>query len=360
MFMKFLLYIIFAFCSFNASFCLANTKQNSTLNTTKKGYFQAVKRDRLQITGSSTVYPFVATVAETFGRETGFKTPVVEAVGTGGGFKVFCEGVGHNFPDFTNASRVILPSEAEECQKNNISFAEIKLGYDGIVVANTLKSQVFSLSKHDLFLALASYVPSPDGSQLITNNYKTWQQINKNLPDLPIIIYGPPSSSGTRDSFIELVLEEVCLQNALFIKTYPDNKIRKKKCAQIRLDGAFIEAGENDNLIVQKLLNNQNAFGIFGFSFLEENKHLLQPVKINNISPSFANITNKSYSISRPLFIYAKLNQINSMGIAEFIKEITSTHTIGSDGYLLQKGLVPLSYNELIEERSKIAKILGN
>ncbi len=360
MFMKFLLYIIFAFFSFNASFCLANTKQNTSLNIKKNSYFQTTKRDRLQISGSSTVYPFVATVAETFGRETGFKTPVVEAVGTGGGFKVFCEGVGYNFPDFTNASRIILPSEVEKCQKNNINFIEIKLGYDGIVVANTIKSQAFSLSKHDLFLALASYVPSDDGSKLIVNPYKTWQQINKNLANLPIIVYGPPASSGTRDSFVELVLEDVCLQDNLFIKTYPDIKMRKKKCSQIRLDGAFIEAGENDNLIVQKLLNNQNAFGIFGFSFLEENKHLLQPVKINNITPSFANITNKLYSISRPLFIYAKLNQINSMGIAEFITEIVSAHTIGPDGYLLQKGLVSLSYNELVEERSKIAKILGN
>ncbi len=360
MFMKLLLYVISVLFAFN--FSIDANFANANENFEAKNYFSnSIARDRLQITGSSTVYPFIATVAETFGRETGFKTPVVEAVGTGGGFKIFCEGVGYNFPDFTNSSRVISASEIERCQKNHINFAEIKLGYDGIVVANTVKSPVFSLSKQDIFLALASKVASADGLKIIANPYKNWQQINKNLPNLPIVIYGPPSTSGTRDSFVELVLEDVCLNHELFIQNYPDRKIRQKKCSQIRADGVFIEAGENDNLIVQKLLNNQNAFGIFGFSFLEENKHLLQSVNINQIKPTFESIANKAYEISRPLFIYAKINQMHSMpSIVDFIKEIISQHTIGKDGYLLQKGLVPLSHDELVEVRVKIAKIIGN
>jgi phosphate transport system substrate-binding protein len=362
--MRFLLcFISFLFIyNFLINSSFANVKKNFEQNLGVKNYFHNQhKRDRLHITGSSTVYPFIASVAETFGRETGFKTPVVEAVGTGGGFKVFCEGVGYNFPDFTNASRVISASEIERCQKNNVNFVEIKLGYDGIVVANTIHSSVFSLSKQDLFLALASNIISSEGLKIISNPYKNWQQINKNLPNLPIVIYGPPATSGTRDSFVELILEDFCLKNEAFIKYYPDKQKRQKKCRQIRTDGIFIEAGENDNLIVQKLLNNHNAFGIFGFSFLEENKHLLQPVDINQVKPTFENITNKTYQISRPLFIYAKINQLNSTpSIKEFIQEIISHHTLGKDGYLLQKGLVPLSYNELENAKKEILKILEN
>lgn len=324
-------------------------------------FFINTNRDRLQITGSSTVYPFVSTIAETFGRETKFKTPVVESIGTGGGFKIFCQGIGSNFPDFTNASRSILATEAEICKQNSINFIEIKLGYDGIVIANTNKSLPLNLNKQDIFLALSPLVPSTDGQKLIPNPYKNWSEVNAKLANMPIVFYGPPPSSGTRDSFVELVLEHTCLDHPLFIANFADKKERKRACGKIRSDGVFIEVGENDNLIVQKLLGNKQALGIFGYSFLSENNHILQASKIDNVSPSFDSIMNRSYTVSRPLFIYAKTNKLKiTTGMIDFIKEIISKNTIGKDGYLLQKGLVPLSDHELEQIRSEITKLLSD
>ena len=309
--------------------------------------FKTSQRSNIQIVGSSTVYPFVATIAETFGRETKFKTPIVEATGTGGGFKLFCSGAGYEFPDFVNASREIKQSEKEKCLKNGINVGEIKIGYDGIVLANSINGQKYNLTKSQIFLALSAQVPN-DSGELVDNFYKNWHEIDQNLPKIKIAIYGPPSTSGTRDAFVELVMLEACIKNSAFLKKYPDEKILHKKCQIIRSDGAFIEAGENDNLIVQKLKNDKNALGIFGFSFLQENQNSIQSSLISNTVPTLENIVSGSYKISRPLYIYYKKEHLDLIdGMKEFIAEIVNKNTLGNEGYLLQAGLIPLSNQEI-------------
>ena len=309
--------------------------------------FKSSQRSHIQIVGSSTVYPFVSTIAETFGRETQFKTPIVEATGTGGGFKLFCSGIGYDFPDFVNASRKIKPSEKEKCAKNNINVGEIKIGYDGIVLANSVNGQKYNLTKSQIFLALSAKVPNDKG-ELVDNFYNNWQEIDKNLPKIKIAIYGPPSTSGTRDAFVELIMLDVCIKNPIFIKNYSDEKVLHKKCQIIRSDGAFIEAGENDNLIVQKLKNDKDALGIFGFSFIQENQNSIQPSLINNATPTLENIVSGVYKISRPLYIYYKKEHLNLIdGMKEFIAEIVNKNTLGNEGYLLQTGLIPLSNQEI-------------
>ncbi|OFW81324.1 MAG: phosphate ABC transporter substrate-binding protein [Alphaproteobacteria bacterium RIFCSPLOWO2_01_FULL_40_26] len=317
--------------------------------------FRPKSRSHIHIVGSSTVYPFTAVIAETFGRDTEFKTPIVESTGTGGGFKLFCSGVGYNFPDFSNASRPIQKSEIKKCAENGVKdISEIKIGYDGIVLANSTSGIKYKLTKKQVFLALADKVP--DSDKLITNPYKKWSDIDSSLPKINIAIYGPPTTSGTRDAFVELVMEDVCDSMPEFISVFPDTKIRKKKCQIIRSDGAFIEAGENDNLIVQKLKNDPDAMGIFGFSFLEENHDFIQPVEINKIMPSFDSIVSGTYSVSRPLFIYFKKEHLGLIrGMREFVHEIVSRNTIGNDGYLLQKGLIPLTDLELKKVRDETA-----
>ena len=309
--------------------------------------FKSSHRPYIQIVGSSTVYPFVATISETFGRDTKFRTPIVEATGTGGGFKLFCSGVGYEFPDFVNASREIKYSEKEKCLQNGVNVGEIKIGYDGIVLANSVNGQKYNLSKAQIFLALSEQVPNNNG-ELVNNFYQNWHEIDEKLPNIKIVIYGPPSTSGTRDAFVELVMLEPCMKNPAFMAKYSDEKIRHKKCQIIRSDGIFIEAGENDNLIVQKLKNNKDALGIFGFSFLQENQNSIQPSLIGNIAPSLKSIISNSYKISRPLYVYYKKEHLNLIdGMKEFIAEIVSKNTLGNEGYLLQNGLIPLSNQEI-------------
>jgi len=320
---------------------------NLAFGATLDNLFKTSQRNYIQIVGSSTVYPFVATISETFGRETKFKTPIVETTGTGGGFKLFCSGIGYGFPDFVNASRKIKDSEKEKCAKNGINAGEIKLGFDGIVLANSLDGQKYNLTKEQIFLALSSKVANAKG-ELVDNFYNNWHEIDKNLPNKKIAIYGPPSTSGTRDAFVDLVMLDICMKNTIFIKNYSDEKVRHKKCQIIRSDGAFIEAGENDNLIVQKLKNDKDALGIFGFSFLQENQKSIQSSFINGSTPSLENIVSGVYKISRPLYIYYKKEHLNLIdGMKEFIAEIISKNTLGNEGYLLQNGLIPLSNQEI-------------
>lgn len=314
----------------------------------------ASSRNYISIVGSSTVYPFAAVIAEEFGRNAKIKnpkakTPIVEATGTGGGFKLFCSGVGYNYPDFSNASRPIEKSEIKKCAESGVNdVVEIKIGYDGIVLANSIKGIKYNLTKAQIFLALADEIPDANSGNLVKNNYQKWSDVDKNLPEIDIAIYGPPSTSGTRDAFVELVMEEPCMALEQYKTVYQDKKIRQKKCHTIRSDGKFIEAGENDNLIVQKLKNDKDALGIFGFSFLEENHEVIQSALINNVVPSFENIVSGSYPVSRPLFIYFKKEHLSLIPqMREFVKEIISKDTIGKDGYLLQKGLIPLTDDEL-------------
>ncbi len=323
--------------------------------------FKAQKRNHIQIVGSSTVYPFTAVIAETFGRDTKFKTPIVESTGTGGGFKLFCLGVGYGFPDFANASRKIELSELKKCAESGVkNVLEIKIGYDGIVLANAVSDIKYSLTKEEIFLALAEKVPAKNKKELIANPYQKWSDINPKLPKIEIAVYGPPTTSGTRDAFVELVMEDACKNLPEFIAAFPDSKVRKKKCHMIRSDGKFIEAGENDNLIVQKLKHDESALGIFGFSFLEENHSSIQSATINGVVPSFNTIVSGAYPVSRPLFIYAKKEHFALvLGMKEFVLEIISKNTLGNDGYLLQKGLIPLTDLELKKVRDEITNNLN-
>jgi phosphate transport system substrate-binding protein len=303
-------------------------------------------RKHLHLVGSSTIYPFMAMVVEDFARvvkisDPQFRAAIIEANGTGGGFKLFCSGVGEQFPDFINASRQITASETLECKKNKISQpAEINIGYDGIVLANKADGQNFSLSIDVLHLALLANIVDSQG-KIIANPYRYWNEIDKSLPALPIKIYGPPASSGTRDSFVELAITEPCLKNSQMIKIYPNSKERKSHCQIIRTDDAFIEAGENDNLIVQKLINDKDALGIFGFSFLQANSTVIKAVKIDSQSPSIENIAKGTYKLARPLFVYYKKEHLPlAYKMQDFVAELSSDAVIGKNGSLAEKGLI--------------------
>lgn len=310
----------------------------------------AAGRNTISVVGSSTVYPFATVVAEKFGKKTSFSTPKIESTGSGGGMKLFCNGVGLSTPDITNASRRIKKSEYDKCQKNGVTdIVEVHIGFDGIAVANSKKSEQLKLSRKDLFLALAQKVPNPDGSNtLVENPYKTWKQVNASLPDTAIEVLGPPPTSGTRDAFAELAMEGGC-KKFDFIKAMKksDKKAYKGICHTVREDGPYIEAGENDNLIVQKLDKNPNALGIFGFSFLEQNDDKVQGSLVEGKVPEFETIADGSYPISRPLYFYVKKAHMDSIpGMDAYLKEFTSESAMGEDGYLLDKGLIPLSDSE--------------
>lgn len=298
-------------------------------------------RDYIDIVGSSTVYPFSTVVAEAFGRKTSYKTPKIESTGSGGGFKLFCSGNGIATPDITNSSRRIKKSEVENCAKNGIQeIIEVQIGYDGIAIANSKKANQFSLTRKDIFLALAKQVPNSSGD-LVNNPYENWSDIDKSLPNSKIEVLGPPPTSGTRDAFIELVMDEGCAHFDVINQL--DKKQKSQVCATVREDGAYVEAGENDNLIVEKLNANPNALGIFGFSFLEQNSDKVQGSNIDGVEVSFESIADGSYPVSRPLYFYVKKSHIGNVpGLEEFLQEYTAEETWGEDGYLSDRGLVPL------------------
>jgi len=303
----------------------------------------AFARDSISVVGSSTVFPFATVVAERFGRTTDFATPKIESTGSGGGLKLFCSGIGVNTPDITNSSRRIKSSEYEMCKTNGVTdVVEVLIGYDGIAVANSVDAQQLDMSMQDLYLALAKSVPNPDGSEtLVENPYKQWSDINPSLPAIDIEILGPPPTSGTRDAFNELAMEGGCSQFP-FIENMEESEF-KTACHTMREDGAFIEAGENDNLIVQKLQANPNAVGIFGFSFLEQNDDIVQSSIIDGFTADFDAIADGDYGISRPLYFYVKAQHVGTVpGIAEYLAEFTSEQAWGDDGYLVDKGMIPL------------------
>jgi phosphate transport system substrate-binding protein len=316
------------------------------LLTATAGMVQAQQRDSISIVGSSTVYPFATVVAEKFGKAGSFKAPKIESTGTGGGFKLFCGGVGVQHPDMSNASRAIKASEFEACQKNGVTdIVEVKIGYDGIVVANSKKSAALKLTTKDIFLALAKEVPDPKGGEgLVANPYKTWKDVNPSLPDVKIEVLGPPPTSGTRDAFVELAMESGALKfEGLKKLSKEDGKKFQKVFSSIREDGAYVEAGENDNLIVQKLGANPNALGVFGFSFLDQNTDKIQGSYVDGNPPNFENIASGKYPLSRPLFFYVKKAHVGVIpGIQEYLAEFTSEKAWGKDGYLSEKGLIPL------------------
>jgi phosphate transport system substrate-binding protein len=307
-------------------------------------------RDYISIVGSSTVYPFATVVAEQFGKTTRYKTPKIESTGSGGGLKLFCAGVGVETPDITNASRAIKMSEYEKCQANGVKeIIEVKIGYDGIVLANSKKAKPFNLTRKDVFLALAKEVPDPNGGEkLIPNPYKTWKDVNPALPAAKIEVLGPPPTSGTRDAFVELAMEGGAKKIG-WIKAMKkkDKKMYKAICHTVREDGAYIEAGENDNLIVQKLDANPNALGIFGFSFLDQNTDIIQGSFVDGVQPTFEAIADGKYPVSRPLFFYVKKAHVEVIpGMKEYLAEFTSEKAWGSEGYLADKGMIPMPDKE--------------
>ncbi|WP_461481143.1 substrate-binding domain-containing protein [Porticoccus sp.] len=330
----------------------------------------AASRDYISIVGSSTVYPFATVVAERFGKSTGNPTPKVESTGTGGGMKLFCAGVGTENPDITNASRQMKKSEFDLCQENGVKdIIEVQVGYDGIVIANSKASPLMKLTRKDLYLALAAKVPGADG-KLIDNPYKTWKEVNPTLPNTKIEVLGPPPTSGTRDAFAELAMEggakkfadlkalkdakdEAEIKSLMAKLGIPASafnakgeKVFQAVTQAVREDGPYIEAGENDNLIIQKLEANHNAMGIFGYSFLDQNADKVQGSIIEGVAPEFDTIADKSYSVSRPLYFYVKKAHVGVVpGIDGFLAEFTSEKAWGEDGYLAEKGLIPMGAN---------------
>ena len=306
-------------------------------------------RDYISVVGSSTVYPFATVVAEQFGKTTKFKTPKIESTGSGGGLKLFCSGVGTKHPDIANSSRAIKKSEIDRCKKNGVTeIIEVKIGYDGIVLANSKKAKQMNISRRDLFLALAKDVPSKKDGELIPNPYKTWRDVNPKLPATKIKVLGPPPTSGTRDAFVELAMEEGC-KTFGWIKGMKkkDKKRYKAVCHAIREDGGFIDAGENDVLIIKKLDVDPDSFGIFGFSFLDQNGDKIQGSLIDGVEPDFDKIAEGEYPVSRPLYFYVKKAHVGSIpGIEGFLKEFTSDKAWGEDGYLVDKGLIPMPDDE--------------
>jgi len=320
----------------------------------------AMARDTISIVGSSTVYPFATVVAERFGR-TGNATPKIESTGSGGGMKLFCQGVGTQHPDITNASRRMKKSEFELCQSNGVKdITEVKIGYDGIVIANSVKGEHIDLALRDIFLALAKDVPNPDGSEeLVANPYKTWKEVNPALPNVKIEVLGPPPTSGTRDAFNELAIEGGC-KTFPWLKAIKDEDKSKYKaiCRSVREDGAYVEAGENDNLIVQKLEKNPAAYGVFGYSFLDQNRGVVQAANVGGVEPTFEAIGSGDYPVSRSLYFYVKKAHVGVIpGIEGYVKEFTSEKAWGDQGYLGEKGLIPLG-DDLRKSMAKQARSL--
>ncbi len=315
----------------------------------------ASSRKFISIVGSSTVYPFAKIVAGKFAKKTTMPIPELKSTGSGGGLKLFCVGGGPGNPDITNASRRIKKAEYNQCLNNGIKeIVEVKIGYDGIVIANSKQSPLLRLTTKDIFLALAKKVPDIGQEKLISNPYTYWNEVNPALPPLKIKVYGPPPTSGTRDAFEELAMEKGC-RSFLWIKALKKRHKERFKdiCHTVREDGVYIDAGENDNLIVDKLEENQHVLGIFGYSYLDQNHEQIQGSYIDSYAPTFENISSGAYPLSRPLFFYVKKDRAESVpGLKQYMDEFTNDTTWGSKGYLLLKGLIPMSEQDRLKYRN--------
>jgi phosphate transport system substrate-binding protein len=298
-------------------------------------------RDQIRAVGSSTVFPYAQAVAEQFARASGARSPVVEANGTGGGMQVFCGGLGPAFPDIVNASRAMQRSEFDLCARNGVDeVTEVPIGFDGLAIAHSIEGPDIDLTRAQIFQALAAEVEVDD--RVVPNPYARWNEIDPALPADPIRVFGPPPTSGTRDAFVELVMVKGCAEFPAIQAL--DAVDRAIACARLRQDGPYIEAGEHDNVIVQRLQADPTALGIFGYSFLYENADRLKAVAVDGVVPNEETIASGAYEISRPLFIYVK-NAHRSIipGLREFIAEFVSEASLGPAGYLEERGLVPLS-----------------
>lgn len=304
------------------------------------------QRQHVLIVGSSTAYPIVAAASEYFGRLPGRLTPVVESTGSGGGIKLFCSGIGLSTPDIAMSSRPMKQIERANCIANKVyDIREIKIGYDGIVIANSKAAQAFKLLHDDLYLALAREVPDPnDPDQLIPNPYRQWQQIRADLPDRPIKVLGPPPTSGTRDILLERVVGPACRATPAALRRFgKDAESLTRSCHALREDGAFVESGENDARVVRKLISDTDALGVIGYSYLDQNRHRLQAASIDGVLPEFELIESGVYPLSRPLFIYTKPRHARLIADLEaFVATLISPAVSGPDGFLADHGLVPL------------------
>lgn len=320
-------------------------------------------RDHIHVVGSSTVFPFITTAAEEFSQKTPFATPIVEQLGTGGGLKLFCNGLGatapFDYPDIASASRRIKKTELKRCSNNGIKeILEIKIGYDGIVFANAVEGARFTLSTRQIYLALAATVPAKggDSSLFIPNPYDRWNQISSDLPDQPIKVLGPPQTSGTRDALNTLAIEAGC-------RTFPAMKALESHdparfaalCRTIRDDQRYIEAGENDNLIIQKMRADTQVLGILPFSFMEQNTDVIKAATINGFAAAPNTIRTQKYPVARSLYIYVKAAHARSVpGIEAFISELLSDEAMGDYGYLVDKGLITLPKAERVLYRRQV------
>ena len=312
-------------------------------------------RDYIRIVGSSTVFPFASEVVERFGDMNDFKMPVIESTGSGGGLKLFCGGVGIAYPDITNASRRIKASEIRRCAENGVNdIIEVQIGFDGIVIANAKSAEPVSFEPKHLFLALAKNIPF--NGQIIPNPHKRWRDIDPSLPVHPIEVLGPPPTSGTRDAFVEIAMENGAQQIDFMAELRKSDKKAFQRIAHtLREDGVWVNSGENDSLIVNKLLANPTAFGVFGFSFLDANTDKIQGNKVNDVAPDFERIADYSYPIARSLYFYVKKAHIDVIpGIEEYVGEFIDEKTFGTEGYLTDLGLVPTSQAQRIETRQAV------
>ena len=307
----------------------------------------SIARDYVSIAGSSTVLPFATIIAEQLGKNPSLKTPVVESGGSSVGKKGVCEGVGTKFTDIGNASSRMKKKELKYCNENGVKITEIKVGYDGIVIANSKKGKLLQISRADLAKALTAEVPSKDGKSFVPNYYKKWSDIKPLLPNIPIRVYGPPTTSGTRASFAEMINQKsYCGKDPVANKLSKARGDKKgKKCRAMRTDGAYVEAGEQDNLIVQKLKEDSDTYGIFGFSYLNQNSDTIQGAILDDVAPTFANIASGKYKASRALYFYVKHQHIDVVpGIKEYMVEWTKHW--GEDGILTDSGMIPMGADE--------------
>ena len=321
----------------------------------------AQARDQIKIVGSSTVYPFASSVAEEFGATTNNPTPVVESTGSGGGMKLFCKGNGLNTPDITNASRRMKTKEFKLCEKNGVTdITEAVIGFDGIAIAQNKQDQPLSLTKKQLLLAVAEQVPSRDGKSLVKNPYKNWKEIDSSLPDREIIIYGPPTSSGTRDAFEDMIMKAQTKKMDVYTALYKKDKVKNRgyrKYHKVRQDGVYVPSGENDNLIVQKLEKNPKAIGIFGYSFLMENDDKIAAAKVEGVLPDPTTISSGQYPISRSLFFYIKNSHRKEVpAIDRYVEMFMQEDMIGPDGILSEIGLIPLPDERRSAIRASVLK----
>lgn len=334
-----------------AGVAVACSPSSDLSNVDSSGSVDAPTSDvsqKIKIVGSSTVAPFSTAVAEQFGASSKYPTPIVESTGTGGGFQAFCQSIGPNEPSISNASRRIKASEVELCRDAGINeIVEVKIGFDGIVLANATDAPELGLTKEIIFRALAAELPDGQGGW-IENPNETWQDVSPELPNMPIIVSGPPPTSGTRDAFVEIAMEggAVELPEMAELKSNDSSEF-KRRAHNIRNDGAWIDSGENDSAIVQTLLKSNDSVGIMGFSFLEQNLDRIKGATVGGVPPVFDEIASGNYRISRSMYFYVKKQNVPLVsGIDAFVDEFTSEGAWGPDGYLAEKGLIPLPEDE--------------